>query len=62
MTDQLSARQFHESDGVGDWRALWGGGWACPFFRTGSFGAAITVLQRTGDWLTPTITPIVSRT
>ena len=37
MTDQISPRQFHESQGVEDWRVLGEG--ACAFFRTGSFAA-----------------------
>ncbi len=37
MTDQLSPKQFHESEGVEDWRVLGDG--ACAYFRTGSFAA-----------------------
>ncbi len=37
MTDRITAQQFHESEGVEDWRVLGEG--ACAFFRTGSFGA-----------------------
>ncbi len=37
MTDQITARQFHESDGVEDWRVVGEG--ACTYFRTGSFAA-----------------------
>jgi 4a-hydroxytetrahydrobiopterin dehydratase len=49
MTDQLTAQQFYESAGVGDWRVLWGGGWACAHFRTGSFSAGVALIQRIGD-------------
>jgi 4a-hydroxytetrahydrobiopterin dehydratase len=45
MTDLLSASQFHESAGVEDWRVLWGGGWACAYFRTGSFRAGVALVQ-----------------
>ena len=43
MTDRMTATQFDESAGVEDWRALWGAGLACAYFRTGSFagGAAL---------------------
>jgi len=37
MTDQITAKQFHESGGVEDWRVVGDG--ACAFFRTGSFAA-----------------------
>jgi len=37
MTDQITAKQFHESEGVEDWRVVGDG--ACAFFRTGSFAA-----------------------
>jgi 4a-hydroxytetrahydrobiopterin dehydratase len=38
MTDNISWRQFRESEGVADWRNLSDG--ACAKFRTGSFAAA----------------------
>jgi 4a-hydroxytetrahydrobiopterin dehydratase len=43
MTDRITGKQFDESPGVEDWRALWGGGFACTYFQTGSFatGAAL---------------------
>jgi 4a-hydroxytetrahydrobiopterin dehydratase len=43
MTDRVTGKQFDESPGVEDWRALWGGGFACTHFQTGSFstGAAL---------------------
>ncbi len=37
MTDGITPLQFHESDGVEDWRVLGEG--AVAFFRTGSFAA-----------------------
>jgi len=37
MIDGITAKQFHESDGVEDWRVVGDG--ACTFFRTGSFAA-----------------------
>jgi 4a-hydroxytetrahydrobiopterin dehydratase len=37
MTDRITPRQFHEADGVEDWRVLGEG--ACTYFRTGSFQA-----------------------
>jgi 4a-hydroxytetrahydrobiopterin dehydratase len=43
MTDQISPKQFHESEGVEDWRVLGDG--ACAYFRTGSFGAGARLVQ-----------------
>lgn len=45
MTDQLRAQQFYDSADVDDWRVLWSGGWACAYFRTGSLGAGVTLVQ-----------------
>jgi 4a-hydroxytetrahydrobiopterin dehydratase len=35
MTDNISAKEFHEAEGVEDWRVVADG--ACAYFRTGSF-------------------------
>jgi 4a-hydroxytetrahydrobiopterin dehydratase len=43
MTDPISPRQFHESDGVEDWRVIGDG--ACAYFRTGSFAASVRLVQ-----------------
>lgn len=43
MTDQISPKQFHESEGVEDWRVLGDG--ACAHFRTGSFTASARLVQ-----------------
>lgn len=45
MTDQITGTQFEESGGVEDWRALWGGGRASAYFRTGSLGAGAALVQ-----------------
>ncbi|WP_158848716.1 VOC family protein [Saccharothrix deserti] len=37
MTERITPRQFHDADGVEDWRVLGEG--ACAYFRTGSFAA-----------------------
>ena len=47
MTDRLSPKQFHESEGVQDWRVLGDG--ACAYFRTGSFAAAARLVQAIGE-------------
>lgn len=46
MSERISPRQFHEADGVEDWRVVGEG--ACAFFRTGSFadGALLSHLTR----------------
>jgi 4a-hydroxytetrahydrobiopterin dehydratase len=46
MTDRLSPQQFHESEGVEDWRVLGDG--ACAYFRTGSFAAGARLVQALG--------------
>ena len=43
MTGRITARQFHEAAGVGDWRVLGEG--ACAYFRTGSFEAGARLVQ-----------------
>jgi len=43
MTDQISPKQFRESDGVEDWRVLGDG--ANAYFRTGSFAAGARLVH-----------------
>jgi 4a-hydroxytetrahydrobiopterin dehydratase len=43
MTDQISPKQFHESEGVEDWRVIGDG--ACAYFRTGSLAAGARLVQ-----------------
>lgn len=43
MTDQISPKQFHESEGVEDWRVIGDG--ACAYFQTGSFAAGARLVQ-----------------
>jgi 4a-hydroxytetrahydrobiopterin dehydratase len=43
MTDYISPKQFHESDGVEDWRVRGDG--ACAYFRTASFAAGARLVQ-----------------
>jgi 4a-hydroxytetrahydrobiopterin dehydratase len=43
MSDQISPKQFRESDGVEDWRVLGDG--ANAYFRTGSFAAGARLVQ-----------------
>src|SRR5712691_8763738 len=43
MTDQISPKQFHEAEGVEDWRVLGDG--ACAYFRTGSVAAGARLVQ-----------------
>lgn len=42
MTDRMSSRAFHESEGVEDWRVLYGRAFAC--FRTGSFVTGVALV------------------
>lgn len=43
VSDQISPKQFHESEGVEDWRVLGDG--ACAYFRTESFAAGARLMQ-----------------
>jgi 4a-hydroxytetrahydrobiopterin dehydratase len=43
MNDRIGPTQFHESEGVEDWRVIGDG--ACAYFRTGSFGAGARLVQ-----------------
>src|SRR5215510_5503348 len=45
MGDQISGKQFDESDGVQEWRALWGGGMAGAYFVSGWCGAGAGLVE-----------------
>src|SRR6266508_5589399 len=47
MTDWITARQFHEADGVEDWRVIGEG--ACTYFRTESFAAGTRLVDAIGQ-------------
>jgi 4a-hydroxytetrahydrobiopterin dehydratase len=47
MSDQITARQFHELDGLEDWRVLGEG--ACIFFSTDSFAESARLVQAIGE-------------
>jgi hypothetical protein len=49
MTERITARQFHEADGVEDWRVTGEG--VCTYFRTGSFTAGARLLDALGGGL-----------
>jgi 4a-hydroxytetrahydrobiopterin dehydratase len=46
MTTRITPQQFHESEGVDDWRVLFNG--ACASFRTGSFATGIALVDVIG--------------
>jgi hypothetical protein len=46
MTERITARHFHESPGVEDWRVLFSG--ACAHFRTGPTPPTITPMSISG--------------
>lgn len=46
MTDRITPQQFHQSDGIDDWRVLFGG--ACAYFRTGSFATGVALVDAIG--------------
>jgi 4a-hydroxytetrahydrobiopterin dehydratase len=43
MTETITPQQFHEADGVEDWRVVGDG--ACTFFRIGSFAEGARLVQ-----------------
>jgi 4a-hydroxytetrahydrobiopterin dehydratase len=43
MTETITPQEFHEAEGVEDWRVVGDG--ACTFFRTGSFAEAARLVQ-----------------
>jgi 4a-hydroxytetrahydrobiopterin dehydratase len=45
MTDRITGKQFDESPGAEDWRALWGGGFAATYFPTGTFSAGAALVH-----------------
>lgn len=49
MTDRISAQQFRDAGGVEDWRTIVGGGWACAYFRTGTFAAGVELVRAIGE-------------
>jgi 4a-hydroxytetrahydrobiopterin dehydratase len=49
MTERLTSLQFSESGGVEDWRVIWGAGFACAYFATGSFQDGVALVQAIGE-------------
>jgi 4a-hydroxytetrahydrobiopterin dehydratase len=47
MTAQITPRQFHQADGVEDWRVVAFG--ACAHFRTGSFATGVALVNAIGQ-------------
>lgn len=47
MTDPVTAREFHESDGLADWRVLGEG--ALVYFPTGSFAESAKLVLAIGE-------------
>lgn len=46
MSDQITPREFHESEGVDDWRWVFEG--ACAWFATGSFAKGVDLIREIG--------------
>jgi len=46
ITERITPRQFHEADGVEDWRVIFHG--ACAHFRTRSYAAGIKLVDAIG--------------
>jgi 4a-hydroxytetrahydrobiopterin dehydratase len=46
MSERISPQQFHEAEGVDDWRVLFSG--ACAHFRTESFTAGVALVDAIG--------------
>ncbi len=47
MNDAITARAFHQAEGLEDWRVLGDG--ACIFFRTASFAESVRLVQAIRD-------------
>ncbi len=47
MSDQITPKQFHEADGVDDWRVLWSVAFAV--FRTGDFATSLKLVEEIGQ-------------
>ena len=47
MTEAITLLQFHQADGVEDWRVVGDG--VCAYFRTGSFAAGARLVQAIGE-------------
>jgi 4a-hydroxytetrahydrobiopterin dehydratase len=47
MTEQMTPQQFHQADGLEDWRVLPPRG-ACAYFRTGSFKKGLALIDEIG--------------
>jgi 4a-hydroxytetrahydrobiopterin dehydratase len=47
MVERLNPREFHDTDGVQDWRVLFDA--ACAHFRTGSFTAGVELVEAIGE-------------
>ncbi len=48
-TGRITGRQFLSCEGVEDWRPIFGGGWACAYFCTGSFETGVALVERIGS-------------
>ncbi len=46
MSDEINGKQFHESEGVDDWRWVFEG--ACAWFATGSFDKGVALVNEIG--------------
>lgn len=46
MTERITPRQFHDADGVDDWRVLWSVAFAV--FRTGDFATGVKLVAEIG--------------
>jgi 4a-hydroxytetrahydrobiopterin dehydratase len=46
MVEQITPKQFHDADGVGDWRVLWSVAFA--LYRTGDFATGLKLVQEIG--------------
>src|SRR5919205_2151338 len=47
MAERITPRQFHESDGVEDWRVLWSVAFAT--YRTRDFATGLRLVNRIGE-------------
>ncbi|HLK44597.1 MAG TPA: VOC family protein [Acidimicrobiales bacterium] len=48
MGHPVTGPEFLASDGVGDWRVIWGAGWASAHYRTVDYETAVRLAHRVG--------------
>jgi 4a-hydroxytetrahydrobiopterin dehydratase len=48
-SERITGQQFMSCEATGDWRPIFGGGWACAYFRIRSFQTGVMLVGRIGE-------------